>query len=304
MSQFGTDCDSGAAPRTMENWYEHREMIEINIVVCIKQVPGTTEIKIDPQTNTLIREGIESIINPFDTYAVEEAVRIKERIAQQSKEGFSGPESKVIAITMGPPQAENILREAISVGVDIGVLLSDRALAGADTLATSFTLAKAIRKLEREFGKISLILCGRQTLDGDTGQVGPELAQQLNLPCLGYVIEVMEIDNKYFKLKRLMEDRYEVFRVPLPAVISVSKGINEPRVPSLRGAMRAKSAPITVWRVSDLDVKSEEVGLSGSATQVIKVFSPHIERQSEIFTGDVDTQVEKLTQKLQSLGVV
>ena len=279
-------------------------MIKINIVVCIKQVPGTTEIKIDSQTHTLIREGIESIINPFDTYAVEEAVRIKERIAQKGKEGLWGQESKVIAMTMGPPQAENILREAISVGVDTGVLLSDRAFAGADTLATSFTLAKAIRKLELELGRINLILCGKQTLDGDTGQVGPELAQQLNLPFLGYVIEVMEIDKKYFKLKRLMEDRYEVFRVPLPAVISLSKGINEPRVPSLRGAMRAKSAPIIVWRASDLNVKSEEVGLSGSATQVIRVFSPHIERQSEIFTGDVDTLVEKLTEKLQSLGAV
>jgi len=153
-------------------------VIKINIVVCIKQVPGTTGIKIDPETNTLIREGIENIINPLDTYAVEEGVRLKERLGSDEK---TGEAMKVIAMTMGPPQAEEILKEAISMGIDEAILVSDRAFAGSDTWATSHTLATAIEKIE----ECRLIIFGKQTLDGDTGQVGPELAQRLNIPYIG-----------------------------------------------------------------------------------------------------------------------
>ncbi|MDD3628323.1 MAG: electron transfer flavoprotein subunit beta/FixA family protein, partial [Actinomycetota bacterium] len=210
-------------------------MIKIKIVVCIKQVPATTEIKIDPKTNTLIREGIENIINPFDCYAIEEAVRIKERLGD--------PDIEVIAITMGPSQAIEILKEAISVGVDKAVLLSDKAFAGADTWATATTLARAINKI----GDCSLVLLGKQTLDGDTGQVGPELAQKMGIPFVGYVSNILEMDQNKMKVKRLMEDRYETFEINLPSAISVIKDINVPRVPSLRGKLKAKNAEIPVW---------------------------------------------------------
>ena len=198
-------------------------MSQIKIAVCIKQVPGTTEIRIDPKTNTLIREGVENIINPFDSYAVEEGVRIKER--------FGSDEAEVIVITMGPPQSEEILREAISVGADGAILISDRAFAGADTWATATTLARAINKI----GKCHLVILGKQTLDGDTGQVGPELAHRLNMPFVGYASSISEISSSKMKVKRLTEDRYETFEINLPAAVSVGKDINAARVPSLRG---------------------------------------------------------------------
>ncbi|MCG2791786.1 MAG: electron transfer flavoprotein subunit beta/FixA family protein, partial [Actinomycetia bacterium] len=251
----------------------------MKIVVCIKQVPGTTEIKIDPETNTLIREGIENIINPFDAYAIEEGVRIRER--------FNDGEVEVIALTMGPPQSREILKEAISVGVDSAVLLSDRAFAGADTWATSTTLAKAINKIE----DCRLVILGKQTLDGDTGQVGPELAQRLNIPFIGYASSILEINRNKMKVKRLMEDRYETFEVNLPAAISVVKDINTPRVPSLRGKMKAKSAEIPVWDANQLEADEDEVGLSGSYTQVVKIFTPKIKHEIKMIEGSPGEQV-------------
>ncbi len=269
-------------------------MIGIKIVVCIKQVPGTTEIKIDPDTNTLIREGVENIINPFDSYAVEEAVRVKERF-----EG-AGENTEVIAITMGPPQSEEILKEAISVGVDRAVLLSDRAFAGADTWATAATLARAINKIE----DCRLIILGKQTLDGDTGQVGPELAQKMNIPFIGYVSSIPEIDKKKIKAKRLMEDRYETFEVKLPAAISVVKDINVPRVPSLRGKMKAKNAEIPVWNSESLKADENEVGLSGSYTQVVKIFTPQIKHETKVIEGTTEEKVENLHRILKELTVI
>ena len=267
-------------------------MIEIKIAVCIKQVPGTTEIKIDPETNTLIREGIENIINPFDAYAIEEGVRIRER--------FNDGEVEVIALTMGPPQSKEILKEAISVGVDSAILLSDRAFAGADTWATSTTLAKAINKIE----DCRLIILGKQTLDGDTGQVGPELAQRLNIPFIGYASSILEINRNKMKVKRLMEDRYETFEINLPAAISVVKDINTPRVPSLRGKMKAKSAEIPVWDANQLEADEDEVGLSGSYTQVVKIFTPKIKHKIKMIEGSPGEQVEKLYKELKELNVI
>lgn len=267
-------------------------MIRIKIVVCIKQVPGTTEIKIDPETNTLIREGIENIINPFDAYAIEEGVRIRER--------SSSEEVEVIALTMGPPQSKEILREAISVGVDRAILLSDRAFAGADTWATSTTLAKAINKI----GDCRLIILGKQTLDGDTGQVGPELAQRLNIPFIGYASSILEINRNKMKVKRLMEDRYETFEINLPAAISVVKDINIPRVPSLRGKMKAKSAEIPVWNAKQLEADEDEVGLSGSYTQVVKIFTPKIKHEIKMIEGSPGEQVEQLYKELKELNVI
>lgn len=267
-------------------------MIRIKIVVCIKQVPGTTEIKIDPETNTLIREGIENIINPFDAYAIEEGVRIRER--------FNDGEVEVIALTMGPPQSREILKEAISVGVDSAILLSDRAFAGADTWATSTTLAKAINKIE----DCRLIILGKQTLDGDTGQVGPELAQRLNIPFIGYASSILEINRNKMKVKRLMEDRYETFEINLPAAISVVKDINTPRVPSLRGKMKAKSVEIPVWDAKQLEADEDEVGLSGSYTQVVKIFTPKIKHEIKMIEGSPGEQVEQLYKELKELNVI
>lgn len=267
-------------------------MIKIKIVVCIKQVPGTTEIKIDPETNTLVREGVENIINPFDSYAIEEAVRIKERL--------NGEDIEVVALSMGPPQAVEILKEAISVGVDSGILLSDRAFAGADTWATATTLARAIEKIE----DCRLIILGKQTLDGDTGQVGPELAQKMRIPFIGYVSSIPEISRNKMKVKRLMEDRYETFETALPAAISVVKDINIPRVPSLRGKMKAKNSEIPVWDAKKINADEKEVGLSGSYTRVVKIFTPGVKHETVIIEGAIGEKVEKLHKVLKELNVV
>jgi electron transfer flavoprotein beta subunit len=260
----------------------------MNIVVCLKQVPGTTEVKIDPQTNTLIRQGIENIINPFDTYAIEEGVRLKE------KHG-----GKVTVLTMGPPQAEAALREAISLGADEVVLLSDRAFAGADTWATAYTLAAAVNKLD----ETDLIICGRQTIDGDTGQVGPEMAEMLELPFIAYVGEVEEIDGGKIRARRLTEEGHEVIAANLPAVITVSKEINTPRLPSLRGIMKSKSAKVTAWGLADLGIGEDKVGLAGSSTQVIKVFFPQRETTAEMLSGGVAEQADALVDRLKKAGL-
>jgi electron transfer flavoprotein beta subunit len=261
----------------------------MNIVVCIKQVPGTTKVKIDPQTNTLVRQGIENIINPFDAYALEEAVRLRER--------YGG---KVTAISMGPPQAEAVLREAVSLGAEEAILLSDSAFAGADTLATSYTIARAINKLE----KTDLIICGRQTIDGDTGQVGPELAEMLGIPFVAYVSKIETIDNGCMRVQRMIENGHEVMEAPLPAVITVVKEINKPRLPSLRGLARSKSAVIPVWTAQELGIDKNMVGLSGSATRVIKIFFPQRARCGEIIQGELQSQVESLVDKLRNTKVI
>jgi electron transfer flavoprotein beta subunit len=261
----------------------------MNIIVCLKQVPGTTAVKIDPQTNTLIRQGIENIINPFDTYALEEGVRLRE------KHG-----GKVTVITMGPSQAEAALREAISLGADEAVLLSDRAFAGADTWATAYTLSQAVKKL----GKYDILICGRQTIDGDTGQVSPELAEMLGVPFVAYVSRIEEIKDSYLRVRRMVEEGHEVIETSLPAVITVAKEINVPRLPSLRGIMRSRSAAILTWGIKELGVDPNIVGLAGSSTQVIKIFSPQRVCQAEILTGDLGAQVDKLIDKLRSATLI
>ncbi len=255
----------------------------MEIIVCIKQVPGTTEVKIDPNTNTLIRQGVDSIINPFDTYALEEGVRLKERVG-----------GKVTVITMGPSQAEQALRDALAVGADEAILLSDRAFAGADTLATSYTLSKAIEKI----GSFDLIICGKQTMDGDTGQVGPELAHFLSIPYVAFVKKVEEINENKVVVERMVEEGYEVIGMPLPSLITVVKEINEPRLPSLKGMMKAKSAQVTAWNHQDIDAKKDKVGLAGSPTQVIKIFTPERHRKGGMLQGNLETQVDTLIDKL------
>jgi len=266
------------------------------IIVCIKQVPGTTEIRINPETNTLIREGVETVINPFDTYAIEEGVRLKERLEAS---GYSGG-AEVIAVTMGPPQSESILREAISLGADKAVLLSDRAFAGADTWATALTLKNAIKK----FDGCRLVILGKQTLDGDTGQVGPELAHMLNIPFIGYASDISDINKNSMTIKRLAEDRYETFEIRLPAAISVGKEINVPRVPSLRGKLKAKNEQIPVWTAADIGMDQKYAGLAGSYTQVIKIFTPRHIYEVKMIDGSPEQQAEELFNRLKELSVI
>ncbi len=261
----------------------------MNIVVCLKQVPGTTKVDINPETNTLVRQGIENIINPFDTYALEEGVRLKERC-----------EGRVTVVSMGPPQAEDALREAVSCGADETILIGDAAFAGSDTLATSYTLSRAITKI----ADYDLIICGRQTIDGDTAQVGPEIAEFLKLPFVSYVSKVEEIDNGMMRVERLIEEGHEVIELPLPAVITVTKEINVPRLPSLRGIMKSKSAAIQNWGADDLEVDSERVGRTGSPTWVMKIFFPQRTSKSEMLEGSPEEQVDKLVGRLKDTKLV
>jgi electron transfer flavoprotein beta subunit len=260
----------------------------MNTVVCLKQVPGTTQVKINPETNSLVREGIENIINPFDTYALEEGVRLRE------KHG-----GKVTVVCMGPSQAEAALREAVSLGADDVILLSDRAFAVADTWATAYTLAAAMKKV----ASYDIIICGRQTIDGDTGQVGPELAEMLEVPFVAYVSQIEEIKEGYLRVKRMVEEGHEVIETTLPAVITVAKEINVPRLPSLRGIMKSKSAKIETRGIKELGVDESMVGLAGSSTQVIKVFFPQRVHQAEILSGTLEKQVETLVDRLRSAGL-
>lgn len=234
----------------------------MHAIVCIKQVPDTTDVKVNPETGTLIREGVPSIVNPFDTYAIEEALRLREK--------FGG---KVTVISMGPPQAKEALKEAIAMGADEAILLSDRAFAGSDTWATAYTLANAIRKI----GDFDVILCGKQAIDGDTGQVGPGIARQLDIEQLTYVFKIQEIDfqAKRIQVERLLEEGREVVETRLPALLTVVKDINQPRYPTIMGIRRATRTEIPVWTATDLpDARPDLLGLKGSPTQVVRVFNP------------------------------
>ncbi len=262
----------------------------MHIVVCVKQVPDTTEVRINPETNTLIREGVESIVNPFDSYAIEEALRLRDK--------FGG---KVTVISMGPPQAEAVLREAISLGADSAILISDRAFAGSDTWSTSLILSKALQKIK----DFDLVICGKQASDGDTAQVGPGVATHLNLPQATYVrrIDSVHLDTspEIIIVERLVEEGYEMLEVQLPALITVVKEINEPRMPSLRGKMKAKAAEIAVWKNSDLNIKENGIGLEGSPTQVVKIFSPPKKEGGKIFQGEPEDVVDQLVGEIKDI---
>ncbi|HNQ51351.1 MAG TPA: electron transfer flavoprotein subunit beta/FixA family protein [Candidatus Omnitrophota bacterium] len=255
----------------------------MNIIVCIKQVPETTDVRINPETNTLIRDGVKSIINPFDMYAIEAGVRLKEKMG-----------GKVIVITMGPPQAEAALREAISMGCDDAVLVSDRAFAGSDTWATSYTLSCAIKKAAKEFGGYDVIICGKQASDGDTAQVGPGISTHLDIPQVTYVKKIEEVKDNTVKVERMTEEGYDVISAPLPVLFTVVKEINEPRIPSLKGMMRAKSAKIAVWTAKDIDADPKDLGLSGSPTNVVRIFTPPHRTGGQIITGETGEIVDKV----------
>ncbi len=259
------------------------------IVVCIKQVPDTNNVRINPETKTLIREGVESIINPFDCYALEEGVRLKER--------FGG---KVMVLTMGPPQAESALREAISLGADEAVLLSDRAFAGSDTLATSYALSQAIRK----YGQVDLIICGKQAIDGDTAQVGPGIAVHLGIPQITYVRKIEAIEHGVIRAERLNEEGYDVLEVTLPAMLTVVKEINQPRIASLKGKMTAKKATIPTWTAADVGAEPALVGLEGSPTMVVEIFTPPPRKGGKTITGEPAAVASEAIRDMRAMSIV
>ena len=240
----------------------------MHFVVCIKQVPDTAEVKIDPETNTLVRAGVESIANPFDVTALEEAVRLKEK--------YGG---KVTAVSMGPPQAESALRQAFSLGADDIVLLSDRAFAGADTLATSYTLSRAISTLGKT-SPVDLVLCGKQAIDGDTAQTGPGIATRLGLTQFTYVVDVEWIDTekKRIQVRRKVEGGFEIINGPLPALLSVELELAKPRRASLPMLVTSLRTPVKVWEAKDIDASLSLVGIKGSPTWVRAIASPQVHR--------------------------
>ena len=231
----------------------------MKITVCVKQVPAANEQRLDPVTGTVIREGVPSILNPFDAYALEEAVRLKERLG-----------GEITVLSMGVPSAQETLRRALAVGADQAILLSGRAFAGADTLATARALAKAIGKA----GGADLVLCGRMATDGDTAQVGPMLAEMLGVPHAADVSEIEAIDGGRVTLTRMTDDGYRREQLPLPALLTVVKEINVPRLPSVTGVLRGQAAEVTVWDAPDVGVLPEEIGQRGSRTRVVRTARP------------------------------
>ncbi len=260
----------------------------MEIVVCVKQVPDTTEVKIDPVTNTLVRQGVPSIVNPFDKFALEIGLQLKE------KHG-----GRVTVVSMGPPQAKDALKECLAMGADAAILLSDRAFGGADTLATSYTLAAAIRKL----GNVDLLLCGKQAIDGDTAQVGPEMAEHLGWAQVTYAASV-EIDGDKVKVNREQDEGYDVVTSTLPAVVTIIKTATEPRYPTVKGTMKANRAEIPVWPAADLDVDAGCLGLNGSPTKVKRIFTPQRQVNGEIIEGEPREAAATLVEKLRELKIV
>jgi electron transfer flavoprotein beta subunit len=256
----------------------------MKIIVCVKQVPDTTEVKIDPVTNTLVRQGVPSIVNPFDLNALEAALRLKE------KHG-----GEIVVISMGPPQATDALKECLAMGADKSFLVSDRAFGGADTLATSYTLAAAIRAQAADF---DLIICGKQAIDGDTAQVGPEMAEHLDISQITYVAKI-EIDGKKVIVEREHEEGYEQIETTLPCLLTVVKSIADPRLPTIKGTIKANATEIPVVTAADLKVDENQLGLKGSPTQVKKIFTPERRTQGEMINGETAQQcVEILMQRL------
>ncbi|RQD69557.1 MAG: electron transfer flavoprotein subunit beta/FixA family protein [Tindallia sp. MSAO_Bac2] len=251
----------------------------MRVVVCIKQVPSTNRVQLHPETNTIIRDGRQSVTNPFDTYAIEEAVRIKEKT-----------EGEAIAISMGIPETERLLRDAESRGVDRAILLSDKNFAGADTLATSYTLSLGIRDLM----PVDLVLCGKMAVDGDTAQIGPELAEQLGIPHITDVSEIYSVNESEIVCKKETDNGYQVLKIKLPALLTVVKDINMPRMPSIRGVLESQQAPFEKKGSQDLAADPEKIGLTGSPTQVVKTFIPDRSNEAIQISGDIDEQVTEI----------
>lgn len=258
----------------------------MKIVCCLKQVPDAKNVRLDPKTNTLSREGVQSIMNPYDRHALEEGVRLKEQ--------YGGT---VVALSMGPPQAEEMLRDAVACGADEAVLVSDRAFAGSDTWATTYTLAQAIKTI----GGCDLVLCGKQAIDGDTAQVGPGLAHRLGWAHVSYARKIHSVKDGILFMQRMMDDGYDELKVELPALLTVVKEINEPRIPSLKGKMRAKKIEILRLDAKGIDADPACLGLAASPTKVFKVFAPELRGDRTMLEGAVHEQASQLAAILQSL---
>ncbi|MFW9907410.1 MAG: electron transfer flavoprotein subunit beta/FixA family protein [Candidatus Thorarchaeota archaeon] len=265
----------------------------MKIIVPVKQVPEVAEVKVNPETGTLIRDGVPSILNPFDEFAVEEAIRLKE--------AYGGEDSEITVITMGPPQAVDVLYKAMAMGADRAIHMTDRVFAGADTWVTALTLAEQIKKMEYD-----IVICGKQAIDGDTAQVGPEIAEILRIPQICYVRKV-EIDEggKHVICRRETDDGYEVIRAKMPVLLTATKGLNEPRLPNIMGIMKAKKKPLEVVDAATLGVPPDKLGLKGSPTTVRKVFPPV--RKSggiKVEVQDPKEAAKKLVQFLLEKGVI
>ena len=266
----------------------------MKIVVLIKQVPATDKVKMDDETGTMIRDGVEAELNPLDLYAVEEAVRIKENL---------GDDVEISVISMGPRMAVDAIKNAIAMGCDKGYLLSDRKFAGADTWATGYTLSIAIKKILAEF---DLILCGERATDGDTGQVGPGIGAHLGLPVLTYVSKIEDIGAGKIIAHRAIEGGHEVVEVPIPVLVSVVKEINEPGIPTLRGKIKAKNTEIPILTAEDIGADETKLGLKGSPTRVVKTFHPTVTRKGEILSTskDLDGAVDGLADFLRKTEII
>jgi len=251
---------------------------QMRIVVCVKQVPDTTEVRIDPETNTLMRQGVPSILNPYDAHAVEAAARLKEK--------YGG---EVIALSMGPQQAEAVLKKAVSLGADRGIILSDRAFAGADTLATSYILSRGIQKIQEE-SPVDLVFCGKQAIDGDTAQVGPGIAVRLSFTQLTFVEEIEELDlvQRRIRVARKLLGGTQVVEGRLPALLTVTKELNELRYSSLPRMIAAARFKAVIWNKNDINPEPEKIGLKGSPTSVRKIFPPPPRAGGEIIAGGME----------------
>jgi electron transfer flavoprotein beta subunit len=260
----------------------------MKIIVPIKQVPETNAVKMDEKTGTMIREGVEAIINPLDLYAIESAIQLRE------KHG-----GEIVAISMGPLKAEIALKEAIAMGCNSGFLISDKAFGGADTWATAYVLSKAIEKI----GGFDIIICGERATDGDTGQVGPGIAAFLDLPIATYISKIKQLNNNSCVLHRLVEDGLEILDVQLPAVLTVVKEVAAPRLPTLHGKRKAKKAEIPVLKSGALNVEDGKIGLNGSPTRVVKIFKPKVARQcKKIIAMDEQAISPAVTELMQFLN--
>lgn len=250
----------------------------MRIIVPIKQVPETKSVKMDEETGTVIRDGVESIINPLDLYAIELAIQIKERVGGET-----------VALTMGPPKAMEALKEAVAMGIDEACLLSDKVFGGSDTWATSYVLAEAIKEL----GDFDLIICGERATDGDTGQVGPGIASFLDIPVLSYVNKLEKITDDLCTVHRLIEEGEDVSACGFPLLLTVVKEVSDPRLPTLRGKKRAKQQDIPTWTNEKLNLDISVLGLKGSPTRVAKIFRPKVARECEKVFAIDETGIAK-----------
>jgi electron transfer flavoprotein alpha/beta subunit len=260
----------------------------LNVIVLIKQVPDAEDVKTDPETGRLIRDGVASTINPFDMFAIEQAIQLKER--------YGG---NVTVLTMGPPNAKYSLEFCLGMGADNAILLTDRAFAGADTLATSYALAKAIEKV-RDF---DIIFCGVKTTDGDTGQVGADVAEFMNIPNIYYVNKIREINEDNVIVEKQFEDRMQIVQSEFPVVISMIKGANVPRFPTLVGKMSARSKSVTSYTAADVEADPKQIGMDGSPTKVVRVFPPPKREKGRIMV-ESDKSIAELARFLREINLV